>query len=105
MKLNLPGVFLMIVINLGLVYGLTYCAGVVMRSDSRALIVAPALFVSYQFVKQIAAREFHLVLPEIFLYAHGFVFPAIHAFVIRGLIALGFPALAHFVFEQMEIRS
>jgi hypothetical protein len=104
-KLNLPTVFLMFVINVGLVYGLTYCLGVVMRSRSRALIGVAALLLSYQIVRQIAVDQFHLVLPGMFLYPHGFVFPAVHAFVIRGLIALGFPVLAHFALERMEIHS
>lgn len=110
MKQDLPAVFLMFVINLGLVYGLTYCIGVVMRSGSRALIGVAALLLSYQFVKQIATHEFHIVLPGIFLSAggfrlhpDGFVLPAVHAFVIRGLIALAFPVLAHFALERMEI--
>jgi hypothetical protein len=111
MKLNLPVVFLMFVIDVGLVYGLTYCIGVVMRSGSRALIGTAALFLSYEIVKQIAMQEFHLVLPEILLYPDHFgwpvipVIPPIHAFVIRGALALTFPVLAYFALERMEVNS
>ncbi len=106
-KLDLPIVFLMFVINLSLVYGLTYCIGVMMRSGSKALVGSAALIFGYQILKAILRFRFHISLPEFLLSYqdrhHVFQIPEIHSFVVRAVIALALPALAHLVLERMEI--
>ena len=106
-KTDLPVFLLMFVINAGLVYGLTYCIGVVTRSGSRALLMSAAAIFVYEIVKSYVRHLFHVSLPELMLaYNHSdhvFQLPAVRSFVIRAIYALCFPALAHLVLQRMEI--
>ncbi|MGC1784225.1 MAG: hypothetical protein WA708_17010 [Acidobacteriaceae bacterium] len=104
---GLPLMFLVFLINIGLIFGVTYCIGVVLRSGSRALIGTIALIVGYRILKTVFAFRFHISLPDILLSypgSHpGLANPAVHDFVVRGLIAIAFPAIAHLLLERMEI--
>jgi hypothetical protein len=104
---DLPLSFLIFLINLGLIFGVTYCIGVILRSGSRALIGSAMLIFGYRIVRAILAFRFQISLPDILLAYpnphHNWSVPAAHEFLIRGLVALAFPLLAHLMLERMEI--
>lgn len=104
---EMPLMFLIFLINLGLIFGVTYCLGVVLRSGTRALVGSAALIFAYQILKAVLQFEYHIKLPEILLSyptpQNGMITPAIHEFVVRGLVAIAFPLVAHLVMERMEI--
>lgn len=104
---DMPLMFLIFLINLGLIFGVTYCIGVILRSSTRALIGSAALIFAYQILKVVLRFEYHINLPDILLSYpnphNGMAMPAIHEFVVRGIVALAFPLLAHFALERMEI--
>ena len=106
-KLDLPILFLIFLINLGSIYGLTYCLGIITRSGSRALIGSAALVLGYVILKAVLLHRFHIALPELLLFYshsdHRWEIPPVPSFVIRGAIALAFPVLAHVVLERTEI--
>ena len=94
-------------VDMGLVYGLTYCVGVITRSGSRALIGSAILFFGYQILREILRARFHIEWPAFLLsyqnMHHRLEIPAIHSFVIRACLALAFPALTQLVLDKMEI--
>jgi hypothetical protein len=106
-KHDMPLMFLIFVINVGLIFGVTYFIGVVLRSGTRALVGSAALIFGYQILKAIFTFRFHIVLPDILLAYpnphNGMLIPAVHEFIIRGLVALAFPVVAHVILERMEI--
>ena len=103
----LPVLLLMFAINAGLLFGLTYCIGVVTRSGSRALLMSAAAIFAYEIVKGYMFQLFHASLPELLLaynYSdHVFHVPALRSFIARAVCVFCFPALAHFVLQRMEI--
>ncbi len=108
-KIHLPILPVVYIINLGLVYGLTYAIGVFTRSGSWAMIGSAGLIFGYQLLRDLLGHKLQVWLPTFLLSYpgphHDWAIPALHAYLVRGALALAFPVLAHFALERMEIHS
>jgi len=100
-------VFAIFLLNLGLIYGLAYCIGVVTRNGSWALIGSAIVVIGYGFLESLLRQHWNIHLPDFFLPLHGYdngiEIPSMLAFVVHGCLLVVFPAVAHFALERMEV--
>lgn len=104
---GLPIMFLTFIVNLGMIFGVTYFIGVVLRSGSKALIGALSLVVGYKILQAILHYRFAVFAPDILLTYpgthHALASPNAVDFIVRGAVAIAFPVMAHWLLERAEI--
>jgi hypothetical protein len=100
-------VFAIFLLNLGMIYGLAYCIGVITRSGSGALIGSAIVVIVYGFLEALLRHHWNIHLPELFLSLHAnhnsLVVPSTLALAVHACLLVMFPVVAHFALERMEV--
>lgn len=98
--------FAIFLLNLGMIYGLGYCIGVITRSGPWALIGSVIVLFGYGLLKSLL-QHWNIDLPDFFLplntHHNQLEIPSTLAFVVHGCLLVAFPAVAHFALERMDV--